>query len=67
MWALNSEIQTASLKGLVTDASDASDGERLAIVPKVKTCHSSVATYLDATCTVSVGTLKSPPSSSIMR
>ncbi|CAN0146882.1 unnamed protein product [Ascophyllum nodosum] len=34
VWALNSEIQTASLKGLVTDASDASDGERLAIVPK---------------------------------
>lgn len=35
VWALNSEIQTASLKGLVGDTSDVKDGERLAIVPKV--------------------------------
>lgn len=35
VWALNSEIQTASLKGLVGDGSDVKDGERLAIVPKV--------------------------------
>lgn len=34
VWALNSEIQTASLKGLVGDGSDVKDGERLAIVPK---------------------------------
>lgn len=36
VWALNSEIQTASLKGLVGDGSDVKDGERLAIVPKVR-------------------------------
>ncbi|CBN76271.1 Vesicle coat complex COPI, beta sub-unit [Ectocarpus siliculosus] len=34
VWALNSEIQTTSLKGLVGDGSDVKDGERLAIVPK---------------------------------
>ncbi|CAM9446007.1 unnamed protein product, partial [Sphacelaria rigidula] len=34
VWAVNSEIQTTSLKGLVGDGSDVKDGERLAIVPK---------------------------------
>ncbi|CAN0515443.1 unnamed protein product, partial [Laminaria digitata] len=34
VWALNSEIQTTSLKGLVGDGSDVKDGERLAIIPK---------------------------------
>lgn len=41
VWAMNSEIQTASLKGLAGDTSDAKDGERLAIVPKV-ICANSV-------------------------
>lgn len=35
VWAINSEIQTASLKGLVGDGSEMKDGERLAVIPKV--------------------------------
>lgn len=36
VWALNSEIQTTSLKSLVGDGADVKDGERLGIIPKVR-------------------------------
>lgn len=47
VWALNSEIQTTSLKGLMGDGSDVKDGERLAIVPKVRLplCYGMCASW----------------------